>query len=99
MNLSANVVHLILTLLIPLAVAFVTKASASAALKAIVSIVLAAVVTLITRSRLGDGSAVLSYQVVYDWVITTAVAVASYLGVYKPVLDINEKALPDFGIG
>lgn len=101
MNLTANTTHLILTLLIPLAVAIVTKSTASARVKALVTIVLSAVVSLITASRLPNGTAVLSYQMAYDTVITTAIAVASYLGFWKPTVAVNDQAvvLPKVGLG
>lgn len=98
-TLSTAAVSFILTLAIPVITALVTKADAPDRVKAVVTILLAAVVTLITRSVDDTGQAVLSGPTFYAWLQTTAVAVASYLGFYKPVTQINDRMLPRLGLG
>jgi hypothetical protein len=97
--LTASSVSVLLTLAVPVLTAVVTKAAAPAKVKAVVSIVLAAVATLVSSAVDGTGQAVLSGPMFTDWLVTTAVAVASYLGFYKPVLSINDRLIPRFGLG
>lgn len=97
--LSASVVSFVLTLAIPVVTAIVTKAQADARIKAVVTLVLAAIVTLISGAVDNTGQAVLSGPVLWDWLITTAVAVAAYVGIYKPIGQINDRLLPSFGLG
>lgn len=99
LTINPNWLTLILTIMIPVATALVTKASASTRTKAAVTIVLAAVVTLIGKSRMDNGPAIISAQAAYDWLISTVVAVGSYLGAWKPLVDVNAKAAPGVGIG
>ena len=98
-TIAADWTDLILKLLIPVAVALITKSTASARTKAVTSIVFAAVVALLTANRVDTGDAVLSFSTVQAWALNTAIAVAMYLGVYKPVVDINARAFPRFGLG
>ena len=97
-TIAANWVALLLTLLIPVAVAIITKAALPAKFKTVVTMVLAAAVVLIRRSQVDGGAAIISTQVAYDWAVTTAIAVASYLGFWAH-LDVNGKAAPGFGLG
>ena len=97
--LSTAAVSFILTLAIPVVTALVTKATAPDRVKAVVTIVLAAVVVLITRATDDTGQAVLSGAVFLSWLQTTAIAVASYLGFYKPVVNVNDRMLPSLGLG
>lgn len=91
-------VSLLLTLLIPVAVAIVTKSHLDSRYKAVITMILAAVVVLVHRSTVDNGDAIISTKVAFDWVVTTAVAVASYLGWWQQV-NINAKAAPNVGIG
>lgn len=97
--LSTAAVSFILTLAVPVVTALVTKAEAPDRVKAVVTIILAAVVVLITQAVDDSGAAVLSGATFLAWLQTTAIAVASYLGFYKPVLDVNSRLLPGVGIG
>lgn len=99
LRIAADWLDLVLKLLIPVAVALVTKANASARVKAVVSMILAAAVTLLTEARLDDGSALLSFDTVQTWALNLSVAVATYLGFWRPVVDVNDKAAPEVGIG
>lgn len=89
---------LLLTLIAPVAVALITKAHASSRLKAAVLLVLTALVTWLSKERGDDGSAVITAHMAFEWAITTAVALASYLGFWKPVAQVNDRALPNLGI-
>ena len=84
---------------IPVAVALVTKASLDSRWKAVISIVLSAVVVLIHRSTTNDGTAVISAAAAFDWALTTAIAVASYVGFWSPVVDVNQTLAPTVGLG
>jgi hypothetical protein len=102
MNLDPQVVRALVVLVIPVLVGLVTKASASDRVKAVVTIVLAGVGTLIVQATADDGSAVISAVMAWDWLVTTALAVAAYLGILKPVVgngDLNSKLAPSKGIG
>jgi hypothetical protein len=99
MLISTNAVTLILTLLIPVAVATVTKLHLADRWKSVVTIVLSGLVTLITSARTDGGAAVISAQMAFDWTITTAIAITSYVGLWKPVADVNRRFAPGVGIG
>lgn len=94
----ANVVTFILTLLIPVATALLTRSTAVSWKKAVTTIVLGGAVTLLTVNQLPDGTALLTLQTMFDWLMTTAIAVVTYLGLWKPVLAVNQRIAPDFGI-
>lgn len=97
-TLNSTIATLIASALIPLVVGLLTKVTASAKLKAIVSIVLNAIQALIVSSVTSDGSAVISTQTLILWAIGVATSIGSYLGVWKPA-DINQKLAPSFGLG
>ena len=96
---STNLVALLLTLLIPVAVATLTKLALPSKWKAVLNMLLAGAVVLITSARTENGAAVISTEMAYNWAVTTAVAVASYLGFWKPIASINQTALPQVGVG
>jgi len=99
-TISPDLVTLILTLIAPVVVAVTTKAHASPRLKAAVLLVLTAAITWLGKIRADDGSITITTQLATDWAMTTAVALASYLGFWKPVADINEQTIvaPKVGI-
>lgn len=97
-SISTNVVALICTLLIPVAVALITKNVTNDKIKAVATMVLAGVVVLIQRNRADNGTAVISAQAAFDWTITTAVAIASYVGLWKPITNVNDRLLPHKGL-
>lgn len=96
---ASNWVALLLTLLIPVAVATVTKANLDSKWKSLITLILSAVVVLVRRSQIEGGAAIISSQVAFDWAITTAVAIASYVGFWKPVTDVNNNVAPNTGVG
>lgn len=94
-----GVVDLILKLLIPVAVALVTKYRAPDAVKAIVNIVLAGVTTLLSQNLVDNGPAIISGDTLMNWAITLALSIAMYLGLFKPVAKVDQTVLPNQGIG
>lgn len=97
-TLSAFWVLIIGMLLIPVATGLITKANASATVKQIVTLVISAVVSIISISRQETGIAVVSWNTVVLIVVQTLAAIATYLGVYKPH-ELNAKTAPAVGIG
>lgn len=96
--LAPTFVTFLITLALPFLVALVTKWNASDRLKAALLLVLTAVNTLVGQAIVDNGSAVISKQTFLNWMLATAVAVASYLGFWKPVVHVNSKAAPNFGV-
>jgi hypothetical protein len=96
--LTPIVVTMLSGLIIPIAVGIVTKSAAAPQVKQVVTIVLAGVAALITSSTLADGSAVFSLETLLLAGFTWLVAIASYLGVYRP-LNLNDHTLPNSGLG
>jgi len=96
---ASDKLDLILKLIVPVVVAVVTKAAAPARLKAAVTIVLAAVVALLTANRVDTGQAVMSFATVQAWAVDTMVAVFAYLGLWKPIVDVNARMFPGKGLG
>ncbi len=88
----------LVSLIIPFFTALITKASASPTVKQVVTIVLAAVNTLIVSNTLQDGTAVISKENGLLWAVSTAIAITSYLGIYKPHA-LDAKTNPEFGLG
>lgn len=98
LTIQSSGVSLLLTLLIPIAVAIITKVHLAPKYKAVLTMILSALVVLIHRSQIDNGSAIITTAVAYDVVVTTAVAIASYLGFWQQ-LNINQVAAPNVGIG
>lgn len=98
LKLSEFTVLVITSLLIPLATGLITKISASATVKQIVTLALATVVGIVTTSTQVDGTAIISLTTLQYALLSFAIAVVSYLGLYKPH-DANAKLAPNAGIG
>lgn len=84
-------VALIVTLLAPCAVGLLTRPSASNRLRTSLVMLITAVVVFLGRTMNNAGESVFSGDALFDWVLTTAVAIASYLGFWKPVVDVNAR--------
>ena len=97
-TIQSSVLSLILTFLIPVAVALVTKVHLASKWKAAITMILSAVVVLLHRSTVDNGSAILSAKVAFDWAVTTSVAVASYVGFWQQV-NVNQAMAPTVGVG
>lgn len=98
LTLSAFFVLVLTSFLIPLATGLVTKLRASATVKQVVTLVLSAVTGLVTTATQADGTAVISATSAQYALLSLAVAVVSYLGVYGPHAT-NARLAPDRGIG
>ena len=95
---DAFTVTALVSLAIPVLTGLLTKINAAPAVKQVVTIVLAAINTLIVQSTLADGTAVISKENGLLWAVSTGIAITSYLGIYKPH-DANAKLSPDTGFG
>jgi chromate transport protein ChrA len=85
--------------IIPVLTAAITKINASDRVKQVVTILLAAVATLVAQATLDSGSAVFTVETLQTWFLTTVVAVASYLGFWKRTVQVNAHVAPNSGIG
>lgn len=95
---DAFTVTALVSLVIPVLTGLLTKVNAAPAVKQVVTIVLAAVNTLVVNATVGDGGAVITKENFLLWAVSTAIAVTTYLGIYKPH-DANAKLSPNSGIG
>lgn len=98
MTLSAILVLLIVTIVLPALTAFVTKSTASVGIKQFVTALLSAVSGfLITATQL-DGTAVLGKESAILALSTFILAQATYWGLWKPHA-VNSKVVPGVGLG
>ena len=93
-----TLVKIAVGLVLPALTGLATKWNASATVKQVVAIVLAAVSAVIIENTVEDGSAVLSSEVLLDAAILYGVQILSYLGIYKPH-EANARLAPSFGVG
>lgn len=98
MTISAIIVTLIISVVVPLATALLTKASASAGVKQFVTALLAAVTGLLVTSTQLDGTAVLSRPALLLAIGTFIAAQANYVGFWQPHA-LNAKVAPGVGLG
>ena len=98
MELTATHVLLIVSVAIPFLTGLITRANASATLKQVVTLTLAAANALVVANTAADGGAVLTDSILLDAGVSWFVAVTSYLGLYKPH-DANSRIVPNVGIG
>jgi hypothetical protein len=85
LNLPPYVVALLLGTLIPLVNGVVTKLTTSSTVKAIITLVLSAIAGAVNVSLVDGGGAVISWSTLNAAAITFIVAVATYVGVWKPM--------------
>jgi hypothetical protein len=95
---NALTVSAILALFIPVLTGLITKSSAAVGIKQGVTIFLAAVASLFSANVVGDGSAVISKETFLLWAMNTAIALTTYVGIYKPHA-IDDRLVPDKGFG
>lgn len=96
--LSPSVVKIITGVLLPFVVALVVKLNASAAVKAVVGIIVAGVAATIERAIGVDGQAVFDRSLLVDAATLYGVQLLSYLGLWQHVT-LNAKIAPTVGIG
>lgn len=98
MILSAILVVLLVSTILPAITAAFTKSSATAGVKQFVSALIAAASGfLITATQL-DGTAVLSKESAVAALTVFILAQATYWGLWKPHA-INDKVVPEVGVG
>jgi hypothetical protein len=95
---NAFTVSAILSLIIPVLTGLATKITAPPAVKQILTIVLSGVAAVISQNVVGDGSSVITKEVGLLWAMNLAIAITSYLGIYKPN-DLNSNLAPNSGLG
>lgn len=97
-TLSPTVLTTITGVLLPLLVGLVTKSAASSRTKTLANIVVSAVACLLLNAANESGYAVVSGAMLAAWLQQTAISVATYLGVWKP-LQVPQHLAPAFGVG
>lgn len=84
-RLSALVVTLLVSALIPLVNGLITTLRTATGVKIVVTLILQAVNALVTQAMLADGSAVLSQQTLVNGVLGLVVALTTYGHIFKPL--------------
>lgn len=97
-RLDAMLVVVLVSFVIPTITGLLTKITAPTWTKQVVTLALATANGLITSGVMDDGSAVISKQSALMALLSLAIAISSYLGIYKPN-GANEKLQPQSGIG
>jgi hypothetical protein len=100
LTLSAFMVLVLTSLLIPAVTGLITKSTASATVKQLVTLAVSALNGLVVTSTQSDGTALISATTAQYALLSLGIAIVSYLGIYKPHDLNNSRALmPDIGIG
>lgn len=82
---TAPWVTLIVTALIPILNGILTKPTTAAGVKAVGTIVLNGVYSLIINGMVSDGGAVFSTETLYTFVFGMVISITGYYGLYKPI--------------
>jgi len=98
MTISALVVTLVVTMLIPAAVSLLTKSTASVWLKQFLNALLSTATAVIVVATLPDGTAHVTGSAVVLAIGGFIASQAAYVGLYKPH-DVNEVLAPGVGLG
>jgi len=98
-TLNAFTATVIASLVIPLLTGLVTKSSASDKVKAGVALALSILAGAFVTAVQPDGTAVISQSLIQNTFLTLVMQVGTYLGIYKPILDVNSKLMPHKGLG
>lgn len=100
-TISALVVQLVVSTLVPLVVGIVTKVNAPSSVKALTMIVVNAASALVVTSTQADGTAVISSTALLFAILGVVQSAATYLGVWKPlgVAQAVQSKTANFGIG
>lgn len=86
-------------LLLPVVVAALTKNRASSRTRAVLAILGDAIAAIAIRATTVDGSGLIDQALIIDFAFLFVPTVASYVGFWQPVAQVNEKLAPNFGIG
>jgi hypothetical protein len=97
-TLSPIVLATVTGVLLPVLVALVTKVHAPPKVKVVANLVLSAVAALLLNAVNADGYAVVSSAMLATWLQQTAISIAAYLGIYKP-LGAPARLAPNVGLG
>jgi len=93
-------VPVVIAIFIPLLVAAVTHATASNRVRTVAGMFFAGVTTILTQAIVGGGDAVITWETLRLFLLTTGVEILSYLGIKGLSNDtVNQKVLPNIGIG
>lgn len=84
-TLSPLTVQIIASLIIPIITGLATKFTLSSGVKAVITIVLSSVSTLIIANTVDGGGAVITQAVFLQWIIGVIIALSTYGGFYKPL--------------
>jgi hypothetical protein len=98
MTIDAFWVTALVSVIIPVLVGLLTKATAATWIQDVTNMVLTGIVALVATATQIDGVAVISWVTFREWVVALAISIAMYLKVWKPV-DINQRTLPAIGLG
>lgn len=97
-TLSPAALSAITGLVLPLLVGLVTKSGASARVKVATHLVVGAAAALLLNAVNAEGYASVSWDMLGAWAQQTAIGIATYLGVLKP-LDVPAYLAPQRGLG
>ena len=97
-TLSSFTMVVISGLIIPIITGLLTKITASAQTKALIAAIQSIVAGFIATAMAPNGTAVFSQALIQNIVLTVAIQIAMYVGIYKPVVDINSRTLPNVGL-
>ncbi len=99
LTLSPVVTSLLVGAILPVAIGALTHWNAAAKVKAVVSIGLSLVAALVLASRNELGGATFTEEAILEFVLVLVANVATFLGFWQPLVDIDHKTFPEFGIG
>lgn len=101
-TLSPITVQIIVSMLIPIAIGLITKATLSSGVKTVLLLIANSVAALVIAATTEDGGAVITQATFFQWAIGLVIAIATYAGVYVP-WKLTSRAdgilAPNFGIG
>jgi hypothetical protein len=93
-------VPVVIAIFIPLLVSAVTHATASNRVRTVVGMFFAGITTILTQAIVGGGDAVITWETLRLFLLTTGVEILSYLGIKGLSNDtVNQRILPDTGFG
>jgi hypothetical protein len=103
LSLSAMLVSVLLSAVIPIVTGLITKSSLSGWVKGLITLVLNYVSAAVVQATIADGGAFFSRESLIMSLIGLSISVATYAGIYQPAnltsSDADGKLLPRFGIG
>jgi hypothetical protein len=97
-ELSAMVVLFLVSLVIPTLTGLITKSSAPAQVKQVVTLVLASANGVLVTVTQQDGTAIVSTETLLFALLSLFISITSYLGIYRPH-EANDRLAPEAGLG